>query len=109
ATYLFLPALLVLSERISPLFARENWQTRLSASYGRPFAYVIERFPRRVLTAVLLLGAVPLLFTFKYFSDDPMEYDLGNIRNDDTAETPARLLEDRVGALLGRLRQDGRA
>jgi hypothetical protein len=109
ATYVFLPALLVLSERISPLFTRENWQTRLSASYGRPFAYVIERFPRGVLTTVLLLGAVALLFSVRYFLADPMEYDLGNIRNDDTSETPARLLEDRVDVIVGRLGQDGRA
>lgn len=109
ATYLFLPALLVVSERISPLFARENWQSRISASYGRPFAYVIERFSRAVLASVLAIGAVAAFFAVRYFLADPMEYDLGNIRNDDTAQTPARMLEDRVDPIVGRQGQDGRA
>lgn len=109
ATYLFLPAVLVLSERISPLFARENWQSRFSAAYGRPFAFVVGSFPGVVLILVLGLGAVGTFLSVRYFSTDPMEYDLGNIRNDDTAETPARMLEDRVDAIVGRLGQDGRA
>jgi len=109
ATYSFLPALLVASERISPMFERDSWQSRFSAVYGRPFAYLVERFPRGVLAVVLLLGVAGAGFTASYFYADPMEYNLGNIRNDDTAETPARLLEDRVDAIVGRLGQDGRA
>jgi hypothetical protein len=109
ATYLFLPAMLVLSERVAPLFTRENWQSRWSASYGRPFALLVEHFPRAVLVLVLSLGAAGVLLTASYFFADPMEYDLSKIRNDDTAETPARLLEDRVDAIVGRLGQDGRA
>lgn len=109
ATYLFLPAVLVLSERAWPLFERDNWQVRLSAAYGKPFAALVERFPKAVLGFVLAVGAAGVFFTVSYFSKDPMEYDLGNIRNDDTAETPARLLEERVDKIVGRLGQDGRA
>jgi uncharacterized protein len=109
ATYLFLPAVLVITERIAPLSERNSWQSRFSTVYGRPFAYLVERFPRGVLAVVLALGVAGAGFTVRYFSVDPMEYDLGNIRNDDTAETPARLLEDRVDVIVGRLGQDGRA
>jgi hypothetical protein len=69
----------------------------------------VDRFPKSVLSVVLALGAAGAVLTVHYFSVDPMEYDLGNIRNDDTAETPARLLEDRVDTIVGRLGQDGRA
>jgi len=31
-----------------------------------------------------VLGAIGLLFTVRYLSQDPMEYDLSNIRNEDT-------------------------
>jgi hypothetical protein len=109
ATFVFLPAVIVVTERISPLFERDNWRSRFSTLYGRPFAYLVERFPRGVLVAVLALGVAGAGFTASYFAADPMEYDLTNIRNDDTAETPARLLEDRVDAIVGRLGQDGRA
>jgi hypothetical protein len=94
---------------LSPLFSRDNWQSRYSAAYGRPFAFLVERLPRGVLAAVLCLGAVGALLTASYFRADPMEYDLRKIRNDDTAETPARLLEERVDRVVGRLGQDGRA
>jgi hypothetical protein len=100
---------LVLSERVSPLFERENWQAKYSASYGRPFAFLSARFPRLVLVVVSVLGALGVALSVAYFLTDPMEYDLGNIRNDDTAQTPARLLEDRVDTIVGRLGQDGRA
>ena len=55
------------------------------------------------------LGAVGPGAVVRYFVGDPMEYDLSNIRNEDTAVTPARLLSGRVDKIVGRLGQDGRA
>ena len=38
ATYLLLPAVLLLSERYSPMLEREGaWRERLRGAYGRPF------------------------------------------------------------------------
>ncbi len=111
ATYVFLPALLVATERVWPMFTpgKTGVAERFAGLYGRPFAFVSTRFSRAVAAAALLVGTIAVLLAAKYFRADPMEYDLRNIRNEDTAATPARLLSDRVDKIVGRQGQDGRA
>ena len=110
ATYLFLPAVLVLSERLKPMFQNEPaWRTRLKGVYGVPFAYMARRFPRAIGIAGLLLGCVGAVIAVRYLAGDPMEYDLANVRNDRTSPTSAGRLSVRVDKVVGRLGQDGRA
>ncbi|HVW28396.1 MAG TPA: MMPL family transporter [Polyangiaceae bacterium] len=110
ATYLLLPAVLMLTERAAPMFTgRDDFRARFSGLYGRPFAWLAGRLARPIALSSIAFGAVAAVLAVKYFTMDPMEYDLHNIRNDDIGPTPARLLSLRVDKIVGRLGQDGRA
>jgi hypothetical protein len=99
------------TERISPMFepGKGELHRRFSAMYGRPFAWFAGRYARPIVLVALATGAVSVALTYHYFSSDPLEYDFRNIRNEDTAATPARLLGDKVDKIVGRQGQDGRA
>ena len=108
ATYLVLPAVLVLCDRVKP-FTTRRWIDDLSGAYGRPFIWVAKRFMRPVailgaLSAVLAVGA-----TLAYFGGDPNEYDLKNIRNQRKEVTSAGALSSRMGKVVSRMNQSGRA
>lgn len=110
ATYLVLPAVLVIIERVRPMFKNEaGFRARLKGVYGYPFAWVAQRFPRFLTIASLACGVVATYFSAKYFIQDPMEYDLANVRNERTDPTSAGRLSVRVDKIVGRLGQDGRA
>ncbi|HVU02256.1 MAG TPA: MMPL family transporter [Polyangiaceae bacterium] len=113
ATYAFLPAILVVTERVRPMFATgakgDALSDRLSHLYGRPFAWLSGRYPGAVVSVFGVLAIAGIGLAAKYLAQDPMEYDLSNIRNEDTGPTPARLLGGRVDKIVGRLGQDGRA
>jgi uncharacterized protein len=110
ATYTFLPALLVLSERVKPMFASEtSWRTRLRGVYGHPFAWLARSFPRALGTSALIAGIACAVLGVRYFAADPMEYDLRKIRNDQPTPTSALHLSWRVDKIVGRQGQDGRA
>ena len=108
ATYLFLPPLLVAAERVLPVRESRGLAARVRGAYGRPFAFLAQRWPRAIAVTALLLGAAALAASAKYVAADPMEYDLSNTRNKPVAtETSARLLMRRVDKVVGRLGQDG--
>lgn len=109
ATYVLLPAVLVGSERVSPMFSRGTLRNRLAGNYGRPFAWLVSRSARPVALVAVLASTVSVVLAFRYFTHDPMEYDLRKIRNEDVPGLPARLLGDRVDKIVGRSGQDGRA
>ncbi|MFC1641224.1 RND family transporter [Myxococcota bacterium] len=109
ATYSVLPAILALSERVSPLDGAPGFRDRLAGLYGRPFAWVAKRHPAPVAAIGLALGLVGAVASATYFLGDPMEYNLRKIQNDQTAPTSAGQLGRRVNRLGGRLRQSGRA
>jgi predicted RND superfamily exporter protein len=111
ATYLVLPPILVVSERVSPMFSGEQteWRKRFSRVYGRPFAWLVSHYPKSILGAAAVLGVGGLAMSVSYVLHDPMEYNLMKIRNEDTGLTPARVIGARVDKIVGRLGQDGRA
>lgn len=110
ATYLTLPAVLVISERYLPMFHRESgWRYKLRGLYGYPFALLARRFPKVVAIVGVLTGVAAAALTVRYFADDPMDYDLANVRNERLDPTSAGLLSTRVDKIVGRLGQDGRA
>jgi hypothetical protein len=109
-TYLILPPILVISERISPMFKRpQSWRSRAHGVYGYVFAFVADRATRPVLAAAALLTVATVVMAVVYVRRDPMEYDFSNIRNKNRGESTARSLSVRVDRFVGRMGQDGMA
>jgi predicted RND superfamily exporter protein len=104
ATYLFMPALLVLSERLVPVRVDGALAASLRAGYGRPFAFLVGRFPRAVAIGGLTLGVVCVGFTIQYLSVDPIEYDNRILRTDTpgTAFAAAQRLDEEVLPVTGK-------
>lgn len=111
ATYTFLPAFLVISERLSPMFktAAPTWRTKMVGYYGHPFAWAARGLPRTIVAIGTVMGLGGAVLTAHYFISDPMEYDLANVRNERTKPTDAGRMSVRVDKIVGRLGQDGRA
>jgi uncharacterized protein len=108
ATYLFTPALLSASERVWPAY-REG---KSSLNIGRYFGVLFERLglgaPRLVASLGALIGLVAVAVTAHYFINDPMEYNMRNVGNDDAANpTAAKRLSHLVDKVVGRVGQDG--
>ena len=113
ATYWLLPAVLVLSERASPMFGgddqKQSWAVRMQGAYGRPFVWLAKKSPRGIAVFGLVSGLLAVGLSVKYFVDDPMEYNMRKIANKSTSPTEAKLLGRRVDKIVGRAGQDGRA
>jgi hypothetical protein len=110
ATYLFLPTILVVSEKATPMFlSRTALRTKLRGFYGYGFAWLTERFPRAITIAAVAVGLVATAISVRYFLADPMEYDLTKLRNEHKTQTEAAELSVRVDQIVGRIGQDGMA
>ncbi|MDF3065445.1 MAG: uncharacterized protein K0R38_1046 [Polyangiaceae bacterium] len=107
-TYLFTPALLAASEKVWPAY-KEGSQ---SINIGRYFGVAFERLglgaPRLVAGVGAAVGIVALALTALYFRDDPMEYNMRNVGNDDASNpSAAKRLTHQVDQVVGRVGQDG--
>jgi len=111
ATYLLLPALLALTERIRPMFGRgPSWRSKARGFYGYPFVWLAERAPRAIALFGLVSGILTLVVSFRYFAEDPMEYNLRTVLGGKAhRQTEAGALAGRVDDVVGRAGQDGRA
>jgi uncharacterized protein len=113
-TYLLLPAALVLTERVSPLFhTKPTWRSRARGFYGYPFVWLARHAPRAIAVFGLVSGALTIVVAARYFINDPMEYNLRTVfKTSGKAgqnETSASQLSGRVDDIVGRAGQDGRA
>lgn len=103
ATVLCLPSILAITEKVVPITAGESAKRSLvgrirnawNAGFGRPFAWVVERAPRLVSVVGIGLAAAGIVGLVVYVKQDPMEYDLGNMRND----RKTRVSEERYAKL----------
>jgi hypothetical protein len=103
-----LPALLALFERISPLKATPSRFDRYRGTYGRPFAWLVGRWPGAIAHAGIVVGALGLVFAVHYIVSDPMEYDLWRIRSIAPSHAlAARRLSERVNRVVGTQGQEG--
>jgi predicted exporter len=111
ATYSFLPTILVISERTSPMFLKPNaMRSRVRGLYGYGFAWLVERSPRGITIVALAVGVLSLGATIRYFAADPMEYDMTKLRTEHKGvRSEAGILSERVDPIVGRLGQDGMA
>jgi predicted exporter len=111
ATYAFLPTILVISEKTSPMFLKPNaLRSRVRGFYGYGFAWLAERFPRGITLVAMAIGVISLGATVKYFVNDPMEYDMTKLRTEHKGvRSEAGILSERVDPIVGRMGQDGMA
>ena len=107
-TYVFTPALLSASERVWPAY-REG---KSAINVGQYFGVAFERLglgaPRVVAGVGAVFGVAAVVLSFLYFHGDPMEYNMRNVGNDDSANpTAAKRLTHQVDDVVGRIGQDG--
>ncbi len=113
ATYLFLPSILAIAEKVRPIKPPTGIIAALRGVYGRPFAFVASRIPRSVTIFSFVLGVAALFLAVRFiFLSDPMEYDLDNIGNAPRDEskggkTATRELGLKADRIIGRQGQDG--
>jgi predicted RND superfamily exporter protein len=112
ATYLTLPSILAVMERILPvkgkttsgppsslqvgIFAKLRRLTRTGVAFGKPFAAIVPLAPRAMLTTGVGVALAGLIATVVYVRGDPMEYNLLNLRNKMTARAAEAALNKRA-------------
>jgi len=111
ATYLLLPALLTITERIRPMFGRgPSWRSKARGYYGYPFVWAAKRAPGAIALFGVVSGALTIAVSVHYFAQDPMEYNLRTVLGGKAhRQTEAGALAGRVDDIVGRAGQDGRA
>ncbi|HEY6079746.1 MAG TPA: MMPL family transporter, partial [Polyangiaceae bacterium] len=107
-TYLFTPALLAASERVWPAYREDQKSLRVGNYFGVLFLRLGLGAPRLVSWVGAGVTVVAVALSALYFYDDPMEYRLHNIGNEDTSnESAAKRLTHQVDKVVGRIGQDG--
>ncbi len=108
ATYLFMPAILALFEKVWPVRRSYDWVEAVRGYYGRPFAFLVGHWPRAIVVTAGILTVGAVFLTARYLSSDPMEYEMHNIDNDPKLKpSEARRLAGVVDDIVGREGQDG--
>lgn len=112
-TYITLPSILVVVERVVPIRNRNTgtgprslwrrFRDRMDegVAFGQPFARLVEHAPRTIFVVGTTLAIAGFVALVGYIRSDPMEYDLSNLRSDprDRVEEMrlTRLAEDVTG------------
>lgn len=108
ATFAFLPPMLIVTERISPieegrsgLFGLLPKSSAGGTRFGAPFAALVSRLPGTVALIGGMIAIVGTIGTIRYVQSGPMEYDLRNLRTDMSARAEeirlTRLAENTTG------------
>lgn len=108
-SYLFAPAMLAASERVLPSFREGSEKSKARGYYGLVFAKLSTSTPRGLTVLGTAVSLVCLFMAVKYFSVDPMEYDMANIRNERRTQSAAGELSKKVDRVVGQIGQDGLA
>jgi predicted RND superfamily exporter protein len=89
ATYAFMPSILVVADHFvglsldrGGLFGLLPKSTSGGLEFGAPFAALVARAPRLTTLVGVLLALAGTVATAKWVREDPMEYDLNNLRTD---------------------------
>src|SRR5262249_27000736 len=108
ATYLSLPAILTVMERLLPLhraptglLGRLYRATAEGVPFGRPFAALVARAPRLIASVGLGLAVIGTFATVRYASRDPMEYDLEKLQSEMSARAEEQRLVDVAKNITG--------
>ncbi len=120
-TYVTLPSILVVIERVVPIRARgadaasRSWWRRFrermeeGIAFGLPFARIVERAPRAIFLAGVALAVAGFVGLVGYIRSDPMEYDLSNLRNDPSHRVEEIRLTHLAEEVTGYVGSDGMA
>jgi predicted RND superfamily exporter protein len=124
-TYLALPTILGLLERLLPVqrelpgfFGRVQRATARGIPFGEPFAALVIRFPRAVLSLGVVATLAAGVVTAQHLRREPLEYDLSKMQSDTTGREDQRLIRiakdvtgyvglDGMAILVDRLEQVG--
>lgn len=116
ATYLTLPALLVVMERAVPsqrapttFLGRLMHATREGIPFGKPFAAAVARTPKFLAVAGVLLAVGGGVLAARYVATDPMEYDLRRVQSDQRAVAEEQRLIRIAKEITGYVGLDGMA
>lgn len=116
ATFAALPSILAVIERFAPLerestgpIARLRALTQGGVGYGAPFAKLIQRAPAAIVAVGLAAAAVGFTALALYLRSDPMEYNLKNLRNDESARAEQIRLTKLAEEITGYVGADGMA
>lgn len=95
ATFATGPALIGVVHRLRPLASRPAGSQRVSGAVGR----FVERFPRAILVAGLVVTSISILVSIPY-AFDPFEYDFHNLRNRDGVKRGSARLSNKVDRIF---------
>lgn len=121
ATYLALPAVLTILERVRPvdvaaprlegtgLRARIARLAREGVPFGRPFAAIVERAPRAVAIVGVGLAVAGAVAAARYAEGDPLEYDLAKVQSDPRVNSEQQRLIQVAKRVTGFIGLDGMA
>ena len=116
ATYLAQPCILTLMERLLPLdreakglWGRIQRATQGGIAFGRPFAALAERAPRLLTVLGAAVAVAGTVAAVVYVKSDPMEYDLRNLRTDESARAEEIRLSQLAEQITGYVGTDGMA
>jgi predicted exporter len=107
-TYVFTPALLAASERVWPAYREGKAAVNVAQYFGVLFERLGLGAPRLIAVIGSVVGVAAVALSAAYFYGDPMEYNMRNVGNDDSANpTAAKRLTHLVDKVVGRIGQDG--
>lgn len=115
-TFTFLPPILVIAERFSPLdqskaglFGLLPKASAGGTRFGHPFAWLVERAPRALSIVGLIVTVVGTVLTVQWVKNDPMEYNLLNLRSDMSKRADEVRLSKLAEDITGHVGADGMA
>lgn len=115
-TYLFLPSILIIAERVSPLESSRSGLFGLmpkaalgGTRFGQPFAWIVARAPRAATLTGVAVTLVSVVATVLWVQNDPMEYDLTNLRTDPSNREREIRLADQAREVTGHVGYDAMA
>lgn len=116
ATYLTLPPLLVVMEKVlpldrgrGPLGAKLARVIEHGVPFGRPFAWLVARAPRTLAVGGVALAMIGAVLTVLWVKADPMEYDFNRIQSDRRAVAQVHRLIGKAIVITGYVGLDGMA
>jgi predicted RND superfamily exporter protein len=108
STYLFMPAIMMVIEKILPLSQPTGIIAKVQGAFGRPFAFLASRAPGTITAISVLLTLGSGVLAYRYIAEDPMEYNMNRVGNDPVeAAEEVRRLGTLVDETVGRQGMDG--
>ena len=114
ATVLCLPAVLAASEKLFPLERKSTGifsriRAAWGAGFGKPFAWIVPLAPRAITVIGVGLALAGFVALVGYVRSDPMEYDMGRLRNDRKARATEEHYKKLADDITGYVGSDGMA